>query len=335
TQRRESDPGDGFYVVQSGLVSISACVHDSERRVFARIGPGDYFGEMALLDNETRSATATAEKDTEVFFISRTDLLRLLERSPKLGLSLLREFSRRVREVNKQYISEVIQAERLTLVGRFARTIVHDFKNPLNVISLASEFATMDATSAADRHAAQKRIYRQVVRLTSMMHELLEFTRGAPSRMVLAPMDYAHYIHTVAEDLRQDLDERKIALEIENEPPAVKVQLAPQRVNHLFFNLVGNAVDAMGAKGSGGKITLRFKSEDGEVLTEVEDSGPGIAPEIASRLFEPFATFGKSQGTGLGLSICRKIVEDHNGTIRARAEQGRGAIFAITLPIAK
>ena len=83
----------------------------------------------------------------------------------------------------------------------------------------------------------------------------------------------------------------------------------------------------------GGKVKIRFKQNEKEVVTEIEDTGKGIAPEIAPRLFEAFATYGKSQGTGLGLSICKKIVEDHYGKISARSEPGRGAIFSFSLPI--
>ncbi len=83
----------------------------------------------------------------------------------------------------------------------------------------------------------------------------------------------------------------------------------------------------------GGVVTFRFQATPQEVATEIEDSGKGIAPEIASRMFEPFATYGKAQGTGLGLSICRRIVEDHRGRIFARTEPGRGAIFVFTLPV--
>jgi signal transduction histidine kinase len=84
---------------------------------------------------------------------------------------------------------------------------------------------------------------------------------------------------------------------------------------------------------AGGPIRLRFRSEGMHVLTEVEDAGPGIAPEIAGHLFDAFATFGKAHGTGLGLSISKKIVEDHRGKISARNEPGRGAVFSFTLPI--
>ena len=64
----------------------------------------------------------------------------------------------------------------------------------------------------------------------------------------------------------------------------------------------------------------------------MEDTGPGVAPEIASKLFEPFATHGKEHGTGLGLSICKRIIEDHKGRIHARCDAGRGAVFSFTLP---
>ena len=85
----------------------------------------------------------------------------------------------------------------------------------------------------------------------------------------------------------------------------------------------------------GGKILLRFQLGENEVVTEMEDTGPGIPPEMADRLFQPFATHGKSHGTGLGLSICKKIIEDHGGRIWVRTAPGRGAIFCFALPLAK
>ncbi len=85
---------------------------------------------------------------------------------------------------------------------------------------------------------------------------------------------------------------------------------------------------------NGGKIFLRFQASASEMVTEIEDTGPGIAPEIGDNLFQPFMTHGKSQGTGLGLFICKKIIEDHRGKISARREAGRGAIFCFTLPLA-
>lgn len=326
----EGDPGDGIYVIVEGLVQISALVNEQTRRVLTRVGPGDYFGEMAVVDDEARSATATAEQDTRAFFLPRDQVLSLLEKSPKLAISLVREFSRRMREVNRQYNQEVLQAERLTLVGKFARSIVHDFKNPLNVIGLASELAGTPNATPEMRQSAKARIRRQVDRLSNMINELLEFTRGSQSNIVMATTDYATFVNQLVEEIRPEVHEKAVTLECENEPPAIKLPLDPHRLTHVFYNLIHNAMDEMPG---GGKITLRFKVANRELTTEIEDTGKGIAPEVASRLFEPFATHGKAQGTGLGLSICKKIVEDHRGHIHARSEPGCGAVFSFTLPV--
>ncbi|MEN9575843.1 MAG: hypothetical protein RL514_3698 [Verrucomicrobiota bacterium] len=328
---RAGDSGDGFYLVESGRVVISAVVGKDSRQL-ATFAAGEFFGEMALLDEAPRSATATAEVETQAFCIGRPELLLLLEHRPKLALNLIREFSQRVRSLNQKYIDEILQAERLAMVGRFARTIVHDFKNPLNVIGLAAEMAGMDHATPELRGQAQVRISRQVARMTNMLNELLDFTRNTSSQLVLATVSYAEYVGALGEELGAEIAERGMQLRVEPPLPAVAVALEPQRLSRLFYNLVNNACEEMKP---GGLITIRAYQRDSEVVTEVEDTGPGIAPEIAQRLFEPFATHGKQSGTGLGLSICKKIVEDHGGKISARSEPGKGATFIFTLPLAR
>ncbi len=327
---REGDPGDGLYVVLEGLVQVSTRVSETERRVLTRVEPGDFFGEMAILDDRPRSATASAESDTKVYFLHRDDLIRILDQSPKLAVSLLREFSLRLRDFNRRYVEESLQAERLTLVGRFARSIVHDFKNPLNIVGLAAEMAGMESASPAMRQSAQKRIAKQVTRMSNMISELLEFTRGSQASVVLEPVDYRSYVSGILEDLREDFADKKVELASE-EVPEASVLLDERRGVHVFYNLINNAVDVLTR---GGTIQVRFKVMEDTILTEIEDSGPGIAPEILKDVFEPFATHGKAQGTGLGLAICKKIVEDHKGTIEAGNSEAGGALFRFTLPLA-
>lgn len=328
---RAGDPGDGFYLVEVGRVVISAAIGGSESRPLATVGPGEFFGEMALLDDAPRSATATAEEETRAYCIGREELLALLERRPHLALHLIREFSHRVRALNQKYIDEVLQAERLAMVGRFARTIVHDFKNPLNVIGLAAEMAGMNAASPEMRSHAQTRIARQVDRMTNMLNELLDFTRNTSHQLVLATVNYAEFVAALSDELGAEISERGMHLRVERPLPTVVVQVEPQRLSRLFYNLVNNAVEEMKP---GGTVTFRARVQDGWLVNELQDTGPGIAPAIAARLFEPFATHGKQNGTGLGLSICKKIVEDHGGTISARSEPGQGATFVFTLPLA-
>ncbi|HEY2953543.1 MAG TPA: ATP-binding protein [Verrucomicrobiae bacterium] len=329
---KEGDPGDGFYVVKAGQVQISALVATGERQVFSKIQPGDFFGEMAVLDDQPRSATTTAEGDTVVYFIPRSQLLNMLRHSPELSISLMRDISHRMREFNRQYIRNVLQAERMALVGRFASSIVHDLKNPLTIISMASEFAATDEATSEERRTANDRIGKQVERITTMVNDILEFTRGSASSTTLAPADYGAFVTVLVKEFQGEIESRAVKIELENPPPSVKVSINPQRLSRVFYNLIANACEAMP---QGGRIKLRFKTTDGEVITEVEDTGKGIAPEVAEQLFEAFVTFGKPKGTGLGLSITQRIVEEHQGKISARNSPAGGAIFSFTLPWAK
>lgn len=328
---REGDSGDGIYIVGEGQVQISAMLRQEQRGVLNRIGPGDFFGEMAVLDKEPRSATAQAEGQVILYFIRREDLLHMIETSPRLSVKLLQEFSRRTRDFNRQYAQEVLQAERLTLVGRFARSIVHDLKNPLNIIGLAADMMGMENLSVSLRASAAGRIRRQVDRLSEMISELLEFTRTGAQESILPVVDYVAYLKAELAEHAPELVDRRVEVVEEIAPGPLRVRLDTKRLLHVLTNLLHNATDAMP---DGGKITVRCRVEGGSVVTEVADSGTGLAPEILPRLFEAFATFGKSRGTGLGLSICKRIVEDHQGTIRASNAPGGGAVFTYTLPLA-
>jgi signal transduction histidine kinase len=329
---KEGDGGDGVYVVKDGLVQISGIVGDNVRHIFARIGPGEIFGEMAVLENKPRSASASAAQDTTVYFIPREFMLQLVEASPQLSLKLLREISARLREFNRQYLREVLQSERLSVIGRFARSIIHDLKNPLHIISLSAEMAALDTASATDLANSNLYIRKQVGRINDMVNEILEFTQGSPATFELAPTDYAVFVRQLVDELRAELQLKTVTIEMETPPPAITLMVNRKRLQHLFRNLVHNAVEAMP---KGGKILLRFRANNVEIATEISDTGPGIPPEIINRLFEPFITHGKKQGTGLGLSICKKIVEDHQGHIFARNAASGGAVFSFSLPLPK
>jgi signal transduction histidine kinase len=326
------DDGNGFYVVESGEVRISAVVGNNQLRPLAVIGPGDFFGEMAIVDDAPRSATAIAESETTTVFLSRDTLLQLLERRPHLALYIIREFSLRMRALNQKYLDEIIQAERLAMIGRFAGTIVHDFKNPLTVIGLASELASSEGATPVMREHAQRKIAQQIDRMTNMLHELIEFTRPSGQKPALKRTEFPSFMLPLAEELRQEIAEHKVELVLVSPPPAVAVLIEPRRLSRLFYNLCNNAVDEMRG---GGTIRLHFTLAAAELQVAVEDTGKGIAPEIAQSLFQPFATHGKEHGTGLGLSICKKIVEDHGGQIAATSAPGQGATFTFTLPLAR
>ncbi|HEX4341948.1 MAG TPA: ATP-binding protein [Verrucomicrobiae bacterium] len=325
----EGATGDGMYAVKSGLVEIST--GNAPKRVpLSEVKEGEIFGEMAVVENQPRSANAVAACDTVVWFIPRADLLQLLDKSPALSLSLLREISHRLREFNRHYINEVVQAERMSVIGRFTNSIIHDLKSPLSVIGMATEMLSSPEVPVDRRARATQHIHDQMERINDLITDVLEFTRGSTGPMPLIPLSYAAFVLPVIEELRHDARVKEVQIEFENQPPQRELRLNPRRLRRVFYNLIHNATDAMP---NGGKIILRFIPGRTDITTEIEDTGHGIAPEIADNLFKAFATHGKANGTGLGLSISKKIVEDHGGRIWARNEPKHGAIFAFSLPL--
>jgi signal transduction histidine kinase len=329
---KEGDQGDGVYLVKEGLVEISVSVAQNAERVFAQISPGELFGEMAVLEFKPRSATAKAAQNSIVYFIPRDELLGMVQRSPVLALELLKEISQRLRDFNQRYIQEILKTERLAIIGRFARSIVHDLKNPLNIIGLSAEMASMKKATPEMRQKAATTIRDQVDRISDLIGEILDFTQGSRADYVLGVGDYAAFVQRVLEEMRPEVELRGNRLESGVPRSVVRVAFDPKRLRRVFENLIHNATDAVS---DGGTIFLRFLVEGNELITEIEDTGPGIAPEIADRLFEVFATYGKAHGTGLGLSICKRIIEDHHGRIWARNKPGHGAIFSFALPLPK
>jgi signal transduction histidine kinase len=328
----ENEPGDGVYVIRDGQVEIAHLVGDRALCVFSKFGPGDFFGEMAVIDDLPRSATTTAVRETNVYFIPRAEMAALLQRSPALSFKLMRAISQRLRDFNQHHLREIIQAERLSTIGNFARSIVHDLKNPLTVINMATEIMSTANAPLDIRRESYVRVKRQIISINELVGDILDFTQSVPSVTAMPALSYRTFIQSFVEELRAEAALKTATVELENEPSEVTLRFDGRRLRRVFLNLINNAVDMMPENG---KVILRFQNDGNEIITEVQDTGPGIAPEVAGKLFQAFVTFGKQHGTGLGLSICKKIVEDHGGWISARNAPGGGAIFSFTLPIPK
>ena len=322
--------GDGVYFVKSGSVEISAGQGNS--RVFSRLGPAEIFGEMAIIEDRPRSATVKTVEETEVYFIPRTDMLAFLDHSPALKQALLEQISRRLREFNQVHVRELIQSEHLAMIGRLAQGIVHDLRGPLTIINLSAESLVFDEMAGETRDKTRLRIRKQVVRINDLVGDILIFTQDARKAPQPQPTDFSAFVSELATDLKEEVALKECKLELAPPPPAVTVVMDARRLSRVFYNLISNATDMMR---TGGSIFVRFQLRDGSVVTEIEDTGTGIAPEIADTLFQPFATHGKTRGTGLGLAISKKIIEDHGGKIWVKSSSGHGATFCFSLPLAK
>ncbi|MCX6349492.1 MAG: ATP-binding protein [Candidatus Aureabacteria bacterium] len=325
----EDDPADQVYLVLSGEVELTKQASRGRPEVIARVGPGDYFGEMGVLDGYGRSTGARTAGPTTLATIPAALLLEILSREPtEVSLEFLRRVSERLRTANARFMEEVVRKEKLQAVGEMASSIIHDFKNPMTSIRLAAD-VLIDRQPDETTSQFCQIIQRQVTRMVAMAQEVLDYCRGEArlNREKTTVRDLFKEIEVLNEDYL-----RANNMRISFQPIGVPLEVDRNRIIRALQNLLSNAVEALSP--GGGKIEFSAgRPGPSEVEIRVADNGPGVPEEIRDTLFDPFVTAGKRQGTGLGLAIAKAVIEAHGGVISCRTSPGAGTTFIIRLPV--
>jgi signal transduction histidine kinase len=226
----------------------------------------------------------------------------------------------------QQARQELIRQERISTIGRLSSSIVHDLRNPLAAVYGGAEMLVDAELAPVQVKRLAANIYRASRRIQELLQDLLNVSRGnARGAEICKLSDVAA---AGCEPLRAAAEAQNVRVAVEI-PDEIELPLERNRMERVFANLVGNALEVMPA---GGEIRITARAGDGFVVAEVRDTGPGIAPEIRDRLFEPFVSAGKKNGLGLGLALSRQTVLDHGGDMSAESEPGRGACFRLRLP---
>lgn len=217
--------------------------------------------------------------------------------------------------------ARVAQAERLAGLGRVAAGVAHEIRNPLAAARLQGENAL--AGDDARRRAAIGDMLEQLDRLDGLVGELLAMTQRVQPRP--KPVDLAAFLHDQAARDAETAAEKRLAVSVQGaEGTAV---LDPQVAGRILDNFLTNAIRHAPA---GGAVALQAERAPGRLALVVRDTGPGVPPDLAERVFEPFVT-GRADGTGLGLAIARELADAHGGRLALRASEA-GAVFALDLP---
>jgi two-component system nitrogen regulation sensor histidine kinase NtrY len=224
--------------------------------------------------------------------------------------------------------ARLAQAERVAAWREVARRLAHEIKNPLTPIAMSVE-TLREARAAASPDFPEifdegtRAIGEEVRRLKRIVDEFSRFARlPAPERTALAPDELVGSVLALFAAPPGVTVERDLAAGL----PAVHADR--DQAVQVLLNLVRNALDAMA---QGGTLRVAARAEGEGVALEVQDTGPGIAPEDLPHLFEPYFT-RKEGGTGLGLAIAQRIAEEHGGRLDVTSEPGRGATFTFWLP---
>jgi PAS domain S-box-containing protein len=223
------------------------------------------------------------------------------------------------------------QASKLATMGVLAASIAHELNNPLATVNLRAETLLLQLPDDSAMRKPLEIITQEVERMASLVNNLLLFSRR--SHRQVSTVDVSEEIVNSIEFVNYHLRTRKIEVIREFAQPLPTIQGDHQQLRQLFLNLLTNASDAMP---DGGKLIVRTASSGSseEVVTiEFEDSGQGVTADNLEKIWEPFfTTKPEGKGTGLGLAICRRIVEEHGGTIEMESQPGQGTTVRIVLP---
>jgi len=251
----------------------------------------------------------------------------ILER--KQAEEKLRELYEQERELYRQLEEEM---ERRV---EFIRALAHELKTPLTPVVMSSQVL---ASAVKDETLLRlaKNISRGASNLNSRIDELLDLARSEIGMLQLKPeqVDVLQLIREVVDDVAPVRSRREQSLILRLPPSLPSVWCDRVRLRQIVLNLLNNAFKFTPA---GGKITLRAKQEDGNLVVEVKDTGAGIAEEDQRRIFEPYhrkeSDRERLSGLGLGLALCKTLVELHKGRIWIKSRAGRGSTFGFSLPV--
>ena len=225
--------------------------------------------------------------------------------------------------------SQLVQSERLALVGRLLASVSHELNNPLQAIQNALFLLKDEENLSMQGKQDLDVILSEAERMASLIERLR--TAYRPGRIKdFRPMNLNDLIEDVHTLITTLLRQKQIAFEFHPEPDLPPVSGMSDQMRQVALNLFLNAIDVMKP---GGRLIVRTESlpQHNEVLLTVKDTGPGISPEILPQIFDAFIT-DKQTGTGLGLTITRDIIEQHLGRIEAQNDPEGGATFNVWLP---
>ncbi|TRD11638.1 PAS domain S-box protein [Erythrobacter insulae] len=232
--------------------------------------------------------------------------------------------------------SELAHVSRISSIGGMATSLAHELNQPLTAVTNYANSASDLLKDPSEENLALVRealdeCAQEALRAGQIVHRLRDFiSRGETERHIVS---LSRLVKEASALALMNGDGKKVDFETVLDPDLDEVLVDPVQIQQVVLNLIRNALEAMLESPHKRLIISSWPGKPGFVELIVADSGPGLEPHIADRLFHPFNT-SKESGMGLGLSICHTIITAHGGKIAAKPSELGGTAFHITLPLA-
>ncbi len=334
-----------FYIILDGEVQVTKVINESEVRVLTHLGPGDFFGEMALIHNAPRAASVTTVAPTTVLEINKDVFDQLLSRSASVSLAMVREVSRRLRENDAMAIEDLrLKSRELALAYQqlaeqeyaqheFLSTIAHELRTPLT-----ASYGYLKAIRLGMLHgeaftSAIDTTLRNLHKIISLVNDILFLQEMDLILMEFEPVDIGAVAAAAVEKQREHAQRNRVGLSMSIAPDLPRVMGDVRSLERVVNILLDNAIKF---SPDGGEARIKVDYDAETVTLEVSDTGVGIPAEAMPRLFRRFFRLDEVgghlfTGAGMGLSIAKQVIDQHGGRILVESELGKGSTFTIKL----
>lgn len=343
---REGAFENSFFILLKGEVRVTKVINESQERHLKNLGPGDFFGEMAIINNAPRAATITAITDVSVLEMRRETFQHFLERSSSMSMAMMSEVSRRLRQNDTMAIDDLRTkareladayqqlAEQEAARRDFLTTIAHEARTPLMAANGFMQFIRSGKMQGEALTNALDTVARNLQEINALVNDLLFLQEMDLIPTEMQPADIGSLVASAVEQQHAHARQNGVGLQI-NIPSGLPTILADARgLSRAFTAILDNAIKF---SPDGGGVIVDVGHDENTVWVRVEDHGVGITPDVMPRIFDRFFHVDQVgehlfRGIGLGLSITRQVIEQHHGQVLVTSEPGKGSTFTIRLP---
>jgi signal transduction histidine kinase len=238
-----------------------------------------------------------------------------------VGLDLRNEPQRRA-------ASQLIEAERMSAIGRMTCSISHDLRHSLTAIYANAEFLERHDICASVRADLLLEIQQAVLAMTERMDSLLQFGSGRRSSLVHERVSLI--VEKAVAAVKSHPDGRKVSITVGKYAP-VEADIDARNLESAIYNLLLNACQAAARSTHVPEVKVHLTEVGERIYVTILDNGPGIPASVRRTLFDPFVTAGKPNGTGLGLTLARRIAEEHGGSVCLEESNRERTVFTLSL----
>jgi signal transduction histidine kinase len=342
---RENAVEDRFYMILEGDAEVTKIINNDQSRLLKTLGPGDFFGEMALIHNAPRAATVTSKSALTTLELDKAAFDRVLHNSSSIAMAMVREISNRLRlndqlavddlRMRASELAEAYQqlAEQELARREFLSNVAHELRTPLMVATGYLQMLQRGLVSGEQLRAGIDTVARNVQHIATLVNDILFLQEMDLVLPEFQAVDMNEVAKAVTQRYAVKAAELGVNLRFLPSLNLPAVSGDPRSLERALMALMDNAIKF---SPMGGDVEIDLTDRGDSVRVAVRDHGIGIPAENQHRIFDRFYHLEKHEdnlfsGIGLGLAITNQVIKQHNGNLELESEPGKGTTFTLVL----